>query len=708
MADQFQAQPGVTYKNPVTGQSVSYTANQLQSPAVGWLSSQFAPSQPITPVAPIAPVTPVTPAAPTAAPAAPASQNYTIKPGDTLTAIARRTGATIADIMKLNPQIKDPNLIYAGKSLTLPGQPGAGVVAPNASGTPTTPPGPAPAAPPAPPNLPPPVVPTPTEIASDTLAGAFQYPKTKQDIENAITEQRKLQSAYLASTKPGDDEVGFQAEIAKIHEQARAQKTNLEAGIAQVADQPIPQGFITGQAASLERRAQAALSHLSDQEANLIERLGMAQQSRELQSAAIRDSIGFNLQNIQVALQVQEQLDAQEDRYITRTMALDAAKQQKLQFLLTQFHGIDPTQLNPKTQAQLYSIAAGSGLPPDLIIEGMKLVADQETAKKYLEGLKTTLEFQDKTNSRVDKIASEYRSSDIVKAFNVVSPGAEFIQGVDPSSTNPADHIAMVYAFAKMNDPNSVVRESEYDTVQKYIQSLPEAIKKEVEQALTGTGFLSAASIAHMQTTSSVKYNTFRKQYDNYTKEMAGQINGVTGNNDGSDFLVDYDFVSGGAPTSGTSTPAPSTWTPSGGWITVPHGSITVPKVIASVSTYNPKYPNGSVSFRNNNPLNIKYGTFASSYGATKSNGATDGGSFAKFPSVDTGLKAAVALLTGPSYKDLTVDAAMKRWSGNGYDGSLVPSLSSRKVASLSSTELQGLMKAMVKREGFYVPRSYA
>ena len=53
--------------------------------------------------------------------AAPAGSTYKIKPGDNLTKIAKANGTTVDAIMKANPQIKDPNKIQAGASLTLPG-----------------------------------------------------------------------------------------------------------------------------------------------------------------------------------------------------------------------------------------------------------------------------------------------------------------------------------------------------------------------------------------------------------------------------------------------------------------------------------------------------------------------------------------------------------------------------------------------------------
>jgi LysM repeat protein len=47
--------------------------------------------------------------------------SYQIAKGDTLSAIAAKNKTTIQDLLKLNPNITDPNKIYAGQSLTLGG-----------------------------------------------------------------------------------------------------------------------------------------------------------------------------------------------------------------------------------------------------------------------------------------------------------------------------------------------------------------------------------------------------------------------------------------------------------------------------------------------------------------------------------------------------------------------------------------------------------
>ncbi|MFF8918067.1 LysM peptidoglycan-binding domain-containing protein [Streptomyces sp. NPDC015032] len=57
--------------------------------------------------------------APVEAKPAPKAKPYTIKPGDTLTAISGTTGAPIGILVETN-KIQNPNLIYAGASLLIP------------------------------------------------------------------------------------------------------------------------------------------------------------------------------------------------------------------------------------------------------------------------------------------------------------------------------------------------------------------------------------------------------------------------------------------------------------------------------------------------------------------------------------------------------------------------------------------------------------
>jgi hypothetical protein len=63
-------------------------------------------------------------------------------------------------------------------------------------------------------------------------------------------------------------------------------------------------------------------------------------------------------------------------------------------------------------------------------------------------------------------------------------------------------------------------------------------------------------------------------------------------------------------------------------------------------------------STRNNNPGDIEAGKFAQAHGATGSDGR-----FAIFPDPDTGFAAMKLLFQAPSYKGLTVAAALNKWA---------------------------------------------
>lgn len=64
-------------------------------------------------------VAPVTPP-PSTPPPAPSGPIYYVRQGDTLRNIASRLSTTVDEILRLNPQITNPNLIYVGQAITIP------------------------------------------------------------------------------------------------------------------------------------------------------------------------------------------------------------------------------------------------------------------------------------------------------------------------------------------------------------------------------------------------------------------------------------------------------------------------------------------------------------------------------------------------------------------------------------------------------------
>jgi len=155
--------------------------------------------------------------------------------------------------------------------------------------------------------------------------------------------------------------------------------------------------------------------------------------------------------------------------------------------------------------------------------------------------------------TRVQSRISKFDNLPAVKNTQTMAEAANFAQGLNPNTKNPADDQALIYAFAKAMDPNSVVREGEYATVQKYAQSWAQSMGFDAARMFSNTPFLTAAARQNMKTTILQKFKAAQGQYDTIRKSYASQINKITGGADGDSWLTDYAQA---FPTDGTGQPA--------------------------------------------------------------------------------------------------------------------------------------------------------
>jgi hypothetical protein len=125
--------------------------------------------------------------------------------------------------------------------------------------------------------------------------------------------------------------------------------------------------------------------------------------------------------------------------------------------------------------------------------------------------------------------------------------------------------------------------------------------------------------------------------------------------------------------------------------------------------TYNPS-GSGDVATKLNNPTNMIYHPWMSKLGAQPSSiKQKDGnGFFARFPDVDTALKAYETQLFGEVdgvfdsryYKpNTTVDKALRTWSGNGYGGNIYPEIANKTLAQVTPAERRELARRQIKSE---------
>jgi hypothetical protein len=170
---------------------------------------------------------------------------------------------------------------------------------------------------------------------------------------------------------------------------------------------------------------------------------------------------------------------------------------------------------------------------PDPILEEMRRIR-LEQMKSAGESLPPA------TQRRVDAKARGFDSLPVVKTTQKMAEAVGFANSLDPNTKNPADDQALIYAFAKAMDPDSVVREGEYATVQKYAQSWAQSFGFNAARVFSNTAFLTPQARANMKRTIQSKYQAGKAQYDNVRRSYASQINKITNGADGESWLTDY------------------------------------------------------------------------------------------------------------------------------------------------------------------------
>lgn len=166
-----------------------------------------------------------------------------------------------------------------------------------------------------------------------------------------------------------------------------------------------------------------------------------------------------------------------------------------------------------------------------------------------------------RVQSAVTSQAKGFDALPVVKRVQTQAEAVQFVKDLDPNTKNPADDQALIYAFAKAMDPDSVVREGEYATVQKYSQSWIDSFGFNAARVLSNSEFLTPQSRANLKKTILARYQPTKKQYDNVRRSYAQKIDHLTGQKDGESYLTDY---AGGFPSDTQAPAAPAGGQPTG------------------------------------------------------------------------------------------------------------------------------------------------
>lgn len=142
--------------------------------------------------------------------------------------------------------------------------------------------------------------------------------------------------------------------------------------------------------------------------------------------------------------------------------------------------------------------------------------------------------------SSVTQKANQFDAEQQVKNFQITQEGWNFAQSIPSDTTNPADDQGLIYSFAKIMDPNSVVREGEYATVQKYAQTWLQNFGFNAARVVDNKEFLTKEARDNMKKTMKLKYDASVKSYDNARNSYINIIDNIAGKPVGSKLLQDY------------------------------------------------------------------------------------------------------------------------------------------------------------------------
>ncbi len=310
----------------------------------------------------------------------------------------------------------------------------------------------------------------------------------------------------------------------------------------------------------------------------------------------------------------------------------------------------------------------------------------------------------------LNTIRDDMRVDPDVKDFVSIRDGYERVQtGADMN--NAQGDLSLLFGYMKLLDPTSVVRETEFanaEAAMGYAQQVLNLPNK----AISGNRLTEQAR-KDFSTAAKRLYERKKQSYDkaiNFYGSVAesydldpAMIIRDQGTTIGNEIIQTEEQAKQKIIDLGTS-------------------DTTVRRKVEQILTENPdvtytdlldvfEIPHQKVSTgtnrpqRNNNPFNIKASDATLAYpGAVGKDPepATDGGQFIVFATPDDGFAAGERLLMSSGYKNLSVDAAMKRWSGGGYGAEIVPQLKGKTIAQLTKEEIRKLLDAMARREGYF------
>lgn len=188
----------------------------------------------------------------------------------------------------------------------------------------------------------------------------------------SYTDPSVYRQQYLDSLQPGQRELDIQNQLNDIRNQALGVKTSAQTGIQNIKDKVMPMEFITGQAKSVEERANLQLQTLAAQEDALVRDLGLEQSAREAKTRGLEAGMEFATQDRDFLMTLVSKVQDEQQRAIDNFLKYDQLQRTQAADILDSLAGVDPNSLTPQTVAQLTQIAVQKGIDVRDILSALK------------------------------------------------------------------------------------------------------------------------------------------------------------------------------------------------------------------------------------------------------------------------------------------------------------------------------------------------
>jgi len=382
---------------------------------------------------------------------------------------------------------------------------------------------------------PPPGSETGTGVDSNDLKNFAESPNTPESITALIqsfeSRNKELQKQILDTFKPSEKEAGVQKQIDDI-------LTRTQAGLFNVEGRPIPIEDIGGEQERLLRNSNILLQPLQQE-------LSRLSGGREAQGKGLTAALGFSAQNQELQLKMLDEIQKpmRAANEATQKFVLDLALKYPDSGITINDSAATASTKAANSRSFKQSVSADGKTQIVNTPQGTLLI-DSKTGdiiRNYGPGGEETA----RKDQRANQLADQFVGLDVVKNFNLISTAVATVKALPADAATSADDQALLYAFAKAMDPNSVVREGEYNTIQKYSQSWLEQFGIQVQRVFENKPLFpdtpeGRQSRQNLKDTITTKYNAAKLQYENIRDSYAGQIDRVTGGADGADYLIDF------------------------------------------------------------------------------------------------------------------------------------------------------------------------